>query len=1019
VIDKCRSVQQQFVVQITSNQMQKYMAAKKIKRAGFLLAVLAMLAGSGVGLAQVTVPASFAHPKAQANTSKEGFRVRTVQIDRALEGRIAAAEAALAGMLTDSSGQPLPNVADTSVFGPDGYYNEEVAIDYEQNGGSTYGLMFPGIPGTTFSNDNFAVEAIAYLDLDAGEYTMGVNSDDGFRVTVGVEARDQMSAMELGVYDGARGAGDSIFTFTITKAGLYSFRLVYFEVGGGANVSWFMGDSKDTGVLLNDPYDPTSIKAYRELTTGNPPYFQIVQPSVGATAASPTAPISGVIVDGSTAQVVASSVELYLDGTKVNANPQKSGNKTTYSYLPPTKLKSRSHHEVRVIFADSTSTVRTNDYQFTVRDYIDVTLPAPFYLENFDALQEATLPAGWLATNYSSNENSSGYEDLLNPRSDSYINWVVISRTTLESITGFNPAQRLYVAPGQFINGQEVTSLVKGNFIYAESDARSGSQVQYLFTADINCTGKTNVFVVFNSIRTQNQDDIASVEYSIDSGATWLPILYMIDVPDIIRDASGNIDGYATLMAPHADAAALADPDTGEDIGHHYGAFIGVKSNLWSTLGPYISGRIDDDQYESKRVEMFRLEKADGQAKVRFRFAQAGTASWFFGIDDLGLYEIDVPLPPKITEQPVPQVVSAGASATFEVKVTGEELEYRWRFNGMTIPGATESTLTIPSAQAANAGDYSVIVSNAGGEAESAPAALTVFAGPITQDLVVHLKFDDNLTDSSGKGNHGTAVGSPTYDTGKIGKAVHIPSGFDYVTLETPADLNFGTDTDFSISFWAQTIGWSSDPVYIGNKNWNSGGNQGYVLATDSDLHFQWNLAGSPGTRKDYDGPAGALSNGWHHVVVTFHRAGMATSYIDGSQVNYKWLTANKNNVDTPAGLATNIGQDGTGTYGASFSDMDMDDVGIWRRVLTPQEVAAIYTAGGNGKDLSTVQVSSETPVMSIVRGDGSVTLSWTGGGTLQTAPTISGPWTDATSQANPQVVPTSGSSSFWRVKTP
>jgi hypothetical protein len=32
--------------------------------------------------------------------------------------------------------------------------------------------------------------------------------------------------------------------------------------------------------------------------------------------------------------------------------------------------------------------------------------------------------------------------------------------------------------------------------------------------------------------------------------------------------------------------------------------------------------------------------QADNQAKVRFRFAHAGTDSWYFGIDDFGLYSI-------------------------------------------------------------------------------------------------------------------------------------------------------------------------------------------------------------------------------------------------------------------------------------------------------------------------------------------------------------------------------------------
>jgi hypothetical protein len=37
---------------------------------------------------------------------------------------------------------------------------------------------FPGIPGLGASNDNFAVEAIGYLDLQPGVYVIGGRSDD-------------------------------------------------------------------------------------------------------------------------------------------------------------------------------------------------------------------------------------------------------------------------------------------------------------------------------------------------------------------------------------------------------------------------------------------------------------------------------------------------------------------------------------------------------------------------------------------------------------------------------------------------------------------------------------------------------------------------------------------------------------------------------------------------------------------------------------------------------------------------
>jgi len=84
--------------------------------------------------------------------------------------------------------------------------------------------------------------------------------------------------------------------------------------------------------------------------------------------------------------------------------------------------------------------------------------------------------------------------------------------------------------------------------------------------------------------------------------------------------------------------AVYTDPVSGQQMGGYYGAFIGAP--VGPELAPYISPRVDDNPVESKRVEVFRLTQADNQPAVRFRFAHAGTDSWYFGVDDFGLYSI-------------------------------------------------------------------------------------------------------------------------------------------------------------------------------------------------------------------------------------------------------------------------------------------------------------------------------------------------------------------------------------------
>jgi hypothetical protein len=383
-------------------------------------------------------------------------------------------------------------------------------------------------------------------------------------------------------------------------------------------------------------------------------------PAMGGTQVAPAVAVRLKIEDAGTA-LDKTSVELSFDGAKVAHTLESDGKTNVVVYDPPGLLAAKSTHAIKLVFKDngSPAVTTTKEYSFTVADYLNITVGAPLFSENFDAIEEGKLPTGWTVKNFT--DGAGAGEDLASFGSDSYLDWVVINR---QRLVDMNQLNRLEVAPSQYVNGNLVTNLVDGNFIYAESDTRSGNQIQYLFTKDYSLTGKKDIYLYFHSIRTQNQDDIASVEYSIDSGANWLPIVYMIDAADIILGADSKTDAVATLNEPRTDAAVYTDPDTGEQKGGTYGAFIGAP--ITADLAPYISGRVNDDQVESKRVEFFRIDKADNQGKVRFRFAQAGTGSWFFGVDSFAIYSVTQ------TQEP----------ATMKIKLDNSTVKVEWSASG-------------------------------------------------------------------------------------------------------------------------------------------------------------------------------------------------------------------------------------------------------------------------------------------------------------------------------------------------
>jgi hypothetical protein len=62
----------------------------------------------------------------------------------------------------------------------------------------------------------------------------------------------------------------------------------------------------------------------------------------------------------------------------------------------------------------------------------------------------------------------------------------------------------------------------------------------------------------------------------------------------------------------------------------------------------------------------------------------------------------------------MPQTVYSGSTATFAATVSDSNLSYsyQWYFNGSAIQGATGASYSIPDATSANAGSYSVAITD-------------------------------------------------------------------------------------------------------------------------------------------------------------------------------------------------------------------------------------------------------------------------------------------------------------------
>ncbi len=195
-------------------------------------------------------------------------------------------------------------------------------------------------------------------------------------------------------------------------------------------------------------------------------------------------------------------------------------------------------------------------------------------------------------------------------------------------------------------------------------------------------------------------------------------------------------------------------------------------------------------------------------------------------------------LKPFVTLQPVSVTNYVNLPVTLTVEAAGTvPLTYQWN-NVLTGPisGATSNSFTIPNLFSSDAGTYTCGITNSVGGILTSNVIITVLQPPTNppaiSGLVLHLAFDGNLLDTSGRGNDATneASGGATFTTNtyvpgvilsapnQIGQAFTYQTTVsgsnamaNYASLGVRPDLQFGTGS-FTVSMWVQL-----PANYVGN----------------------------------------------------------------------------------------------------------------------------------------------------------------------------------------------------------
>lgn len=234
----------------------------------------------------------------------------------------------------------------------------------------------------------------------------------------------------------------------------------------------------------------------------------------------------------------------------------------------------------------------------------------------------------------------------------------------------------------------------------------------------------------------------------------------------------------------------------------------------------------------------------------------------------------------------------------------------------------------------------------------------------IASNLVAYLNFDGSLNAQAGTTINATVLDwqapytiTGRFTNGLIGQAASfannasIGQASDWVA--SLGNLEWIYSNSFSYSLWMRMPA-NVDAGILGNKDWNSGANVGWVATTAN-----WkilNYCATNGVRRDISIPSSIANSNWHLVTATFNRTvNQVVVFYDGQPAGTNDISPS-GSASLNAGFATLIGASGPGTWAGTS---DVDELAMWTRVLTPTEVADLYAKGISGR---AVPVNYSTP---------------------------------------------------------
>ena len=437
------------------------------------------------------------------------------------------------------------------------------------------------------------------------------------------------------------------------------------------------------------------------------------------------------------------------------------------------------------------------------------------------------------------------------------------------------------------------------NGVYADFNTSGGTLTVHLIATN----GTDHSFSV-GSVLNSSQFQHVAITYDKNSGAAFVYINGVISY-------SGNLGSFTPRTT--GDFYLAGNPQIA--INGRFGGVIDEMTLYSRVLNPYQIYEIATANFVGK------CPVGDNQAPVVY----AGGP-------------IDIPQAGTL--------VQLNGSVNDDAKPAGNQLYTEWRMlNGPGNVIFANSNNPTTTAIFPVSGIYTLQLyaddaeKSAHDEAEARISALCTVKN--VQNLVGWWTGNNKSPADALGGNPAIRVNGATFTDGEVGTCFQLDGVNDYLKISAATNYDVGKSAaGFTVEFWAKAGAVGNDTAVVG---WNNGVNDRGVKLYEYSDNLYVTVWETNGTAHFVGNIGGVFNNTWRHIALTYDRVtGLARVYVDGV-----------------IRLAPNIGSFVpqtdydfyVGTWpGLRFFAGQVDEVSLYTRPLTTNEIQSIYGAGSAGK---------------------------------------------------------------------